>query len=136
MCITERNTLVYQIVRSIGCVGETAGCACCHCVFVEAGCCQHAAHQGEAAFCSVNRIEGKFLVFLHVLVVGKRKSLHGCQDGNQCAVNTSGLTANQLGNVRVFLLRHNTASGRVGVIQLYEAVFVRVPDDNLLGQTA
>ena len=58
------------------------------------------------------------------------------QHGHQSAVDTPGLSADQLSDIRILLLRHDAASSAVGIIHLHEAVLIAVPDDDLLGETA
>ena len=55
---------------------------------------------------------------------------------NQGTVNAAALSTDQLCNIRILLLRHNAASGAVRIIDLYETVFIGIPDNDLLTETA
>ena len=81
-------------------------------------------------------MEGQLFVFLKVLIVCQRNSLHDGQHGHQGTIDTAGLSADQLRDIRILFLRHNAASGAVRIIHLNKTVLVAVPDDDLLGETA
>ena len=107
-----------------------------HSVFVKFHCGKHAAEQRETALCRIHRVKRKLLVFLHVLIVRKRDSLHRGKQRNQCAIDTAGLSSDKLSDIRVLFLRHDTASGAVRIIDLHKLVFVGIPDDDLLRKAA
>ena len=90
----------------------------------------------DAALGRVNGVKGHLLILLHILIVRQRQSLHDREHGHKGAVHPAGLSPDQLRDIRVFLLGHDAAAGAVGVIQLHEPVFIRVPDDHFLGKTA
>ena len=77
-----------------------------------------------------------FLILLHILIVCQRNSLHGSKNGCQSSINTSCFSSYQLSNIRVLLLRHNTASGTVCIINFHKTVLIGIPENNLLGKTA
>ena len=54
---------------------------------------------------------------------------------DEIAVDTAGLAAYQLCDIRVFLLRHDTASCAVCIIDFHKLVFIGVPDNDFLGKT-
>ena len=85
---------------------------------------------------SVNGVEGKFFVLLHILIIGEGEALHGSEKGNQGSVDTAGLAANQFGDIRILFLRHNAGSCGVGIVDFHKAVLVGIPQDNLLAKTA
>ena len=93
-------------------------------------------NRANTAFDCINGIKGQLFVFLHIFVVSQRNAFHGGQHGHQCAVDTAGLSSDQLCDIRIFLLRHDAAAGAVGVIDLHKAVFIGIPDDDLLAETA
>ena len=128
--------MVYQIICGIGRIGETVFCTLFHDIFAEAHRRNHAGKQGNTAFYGVDRIKGQLFVFLHVFVVCQRDAFHRGQHGGQCSVNTAGLSSYQLCDIRVFLLRHDAAAGAVSVIDLHKAVFIGIPEDDLLAETA
>ena len=136
MCITERYPMIYQIICCIRCIGKSVFCTVFHHIFTELHCGNHTFKQCQTPFYGINRVKGQFLVFLHVFIICQRNSLHGCQNRHQRAINTAGLSSYQLGDIRVFLLWHDTASGTVGIIDLHKLILVGVPDDDFLGKTA
>ena len=79
-------------------------------------------------------IQHALLVLLQVLVVGERQALHRHQKLHQVAVHAAGLTADELGEVGVLLLRHDGGARRVGIGERDEAELRARPQDDLLGQ--
>ena len=82
VCVTERYTMVYQIVCCICSVGKAVLCTCFHVLFVELHSGDHTCEEGKASFYSVNCVKCEFFVLLHVFVVCKRNSFHGCKNGS------------------------------------------------------
>ena len=136
MCVTERYAVVYQIICRIGGVGKSVFCAVFHYIIPELHCGNHTLKQSQTSLYGIDGVKGQFFIFLHVFIICQRDSLHGCQNGHQCAIDTTGLSSYQLGDIRVFLLRHDAASGAVGIINLHKLILVGVPDDDFLGKTA
>ena len=134
MGIPEGNSLKDQIVRRVSRVGETADGALLHDVLMEGQGAQHAVEQGDTGQGIVDGVKGRFLVFLHVLVVGKGDALHGGQEAHQGPVDPAGLAADQLADVGILLLGHDAGARRIGVIHLHEPVFIGIPQDHLLGE--
>ena len=93
-------------------------------------------NKSNTAFYCINSIKCQLLVFLHVFVVCKRNSLHGCEHGSQCTVDTACFASYQFCNIRILFLRHDTASCAVGIINLHKAVFIGVPENDFLAETA
>ena len=112
------------MVRRIRCIREAARGTFLHDVLTEGCRGNHAVEQGDAAFDRINCVEGKLLVLLHILVVRKRNALHRGKKRSEGAVNTAGLAANQLGNIRVLLLGHDARTGRVGIVKFHKTVFI------------
>ena len=136
MGITERNAVVYKVVRSICGIRKAVLCAGFHHIFAECHRRYHTCEEQEAAFHGVDGIKSQLFVFLKVLIVCQRDSLHDGQHGHQGTIDTAGLSTNQLRDIRILFLRHNAASGAVRIIHLNKTVLVAVPDDDLLGETA
>ena len=63
------------------------------------------------------RVEDRLLVLLQIPVVGQRQALQRRQQPGVITDQPAGLAPGQLGDVRVLLLRHDRAAGRVGVGQ-------------------
>ena len=132
MCIAERDSLSDQVICCIRRVGKAVPRALLHYILAEGHGFQHSGHQPDTHGHGIKCIENRFLVLLHILVISKRNCLHGCQKTCLIPENTSGLAANQLGHIRILLLRHDAASGRVTVIHLHEPVFIAVPENDFL----
>ena len=99
------------------------------------------AHGGEhgnecfqAELYGVHRVEYRFLVLLHILVVGEGDALHHREQGHKVAVDAAGLSADELGDVGVLLLRHYRRARCVGVVELDEFELPRAPHYYLLGE--
>lgn len=88
----------------------------------------------EGYFDGVDGVEERFLVFLHVPVVGHGETFEECEDREEIAVETTGFAAGEFGDVRVFLLRHETGAGGVGVAEGDEAEFCGDPEDDVLAE--
>ena len=80
--IAERNTFFYKVVSSICGIGKTVLCAVFHALRIKTHCGDHAFKQADTALYRINRIKGEFLIFLHILIVSKRNTFHGCQQAN------------------------------------------------------
>ena len=82
----------------------------------------------------VDGVEELLLVLLHVLVVGQREPVEHAVQRGQPGDDARRLAAQQLGRVRVLLLRHDRGAGRPGVGHLAEAELLRRPQDDLRAQ--
>ena len=91
--------------------------------------------QNNAAFCGVNGIKDKFLILLHIFIICQRKAFHRSQQRHQGTIDTTGLAADKLSDIRIFLLWHNAAAGRVGIINVHKLIFVGIPGNDLLAET-
>ena len=132
MSITERYTVVNQIVCCVCGVCKASLCTCLHVGFVELHSGNHAGKQGDTALYGVDGIKGQLLVFLHIFVVCKRDSLHCCENRCQRSVNTACFSTDKLCDIRILLLRHDTAACAVCVIDLNETVLIGIPQNDLL----
>ncbi len=132
MGITERHTMINQIISYIGCICKAILRGCFHHCLVELHCINHACEQSQTACNGIDRIEYAFFVLLHILIICKRNSLHRSQYAHQRTINTACLAAYQLCNIRILFLRHNAAAGAVSIVNLNKTVFVGVPDNDLL----
>jgi argininosuccinate lyase len=56
---------------------------------------------------SIYSIKCKLFIFLHIFIIGKRNSLHSCEDTHKSTIYTSSLTTDKLSYIRVLLLWHN-----------------------------
>jgi len=136
MGIPEGNSVIHQIVSSICGIGKAVFRAAFHHFFIKCHCGNHSGKQSQTSLYRINGIKGQLLILLHILIVSQRNSLHNRKHGHQSPVHTACLSANQLCNVRILLLRHNAASCAVGIVQLHKPVFIAVPDNNFLAETA
>ena len=82
----------------------------------------------------MDRVEGAFLVLLHVLRIGERQAFHDDEERLQGAEDPPGLAAHELGRVGVALLRHDRGAGGEGVGEPHEAELRRRPQHDLLGE--
>ena len=128
--------MVYQVIGRVGGIGEALLGAFFHNILSEGHGGDHAGKQKKAALYGIDGVEGQFLILLEILVVGQRDSLHDRQHGHQGAVDPSGFSADQLGDIRVLFLGHDAAAGAVGIVHFDKLVFVAVPDNDFLGKTA
>ena len=85
-----------------------------HALFMHREITKHAGENMQGAKDRVISIKNRFLILLHILVVRQRNGLHGGEQPHQRTIHAPGFAPNQLGKIRVFLLRHNrAASGKV-----------------------
>jgi hypothetical protein len=61
----------------------------------------------KALLDGIDRIKNGLFIFLHVLVIGKRKPLEHGQRAHQVAIDAAGLAAHKLCHVGILLLRHD-----------------------------
>ena len=132
MCITERNSMIHQIICCVCRIGKSMLRTLFHACIVKLHRLKHSCKECQASFCCINCIEYEFFVFLHVFIISKRNSLHRCQKRCQCSVHSSCLTTDKLCNIRVLLLWHDTASCTVSVINIHKLIFVGIPDNHFL----
>ena len=135
MCGSERNAFSYQVVSKVCRVGKTTECGSFHIVFSKLHGLDHAGERNEYALKCIDHIEKRLLHFLHVLVIGERKSLHGDKKRDEVAIYTAGLSTGELGNIRILLLRHHGRSRGISVIKLDELEFLGRIEDDLFGKT-
>ena len=84
----------------------------------------------------VERIEDRLLVLLHVFIIGKRQALHDRKQAHKIAVNSAGLSADELRHIRVFLLRHDGRARGVRIVEFHKFKLPAAPGDNLLAEPA
>ena len=124
--------MIHQIICCICSIGKSLLGTSFHIVLVELHSLKHPIKKLNTSICCIHGIEGHLLVLLHILVICKWNSLHGSKQGHQSTIHSSSLTTDKLRNIRILLLRHNTASSTVSIINLHKSVFIRIPDYNLL----
>ena len=128
--------MINQVICSISSICKAILCTCFHVRLIKLHGGYHAGKKSQTTFHSINSVKRKFLILLHILIVCQRNSLHGSKNGCQSSINTSCFSSYQLSNIRVLLLRHNTASGTVCIINFHKTVLIGIPENNLLGKTA
>ena len=136
MCITERNTMIYQIISSICRICKSMACTLAHNFFVEFHCRNHTGKQCQTTFDGINGIKRQFFVFLHVFIISKRNAFHSSQNRHQCTVHAACFSTYQFSNIRILFLRHDTAAGAVCIIDFHKLILVGIPDDDFLAETA
>ena len=135
MSLAERDVqLLDQPVGDIGGGGKPRIGGGAHALLVDREVFNHAGHRGKRQAERIQRVEGDFLVFLHVLGIGERQALHHHHQAGQCAHDAADLGADQLGRIRVALLRHDRAAGGELVGKLDEAELRRRPDHQFFGE--
>ena len=70
----------------------------------------HAGHRCQRQHQRVCGVEHLFLVFLHVLGIGQRQTLHHREQRHRRPQNAPQLGAQQFGGIGIFLLRHDAAA--------------------------
>ena len=132
MRLAERHALLDEVVGEVGRIGEVLRHGLLHDVLADL----HAADQlrvdGEAELHGIDRVEDALLVLLQILVVGKRQALDGRQHGHEVADDAARLAADELGDIRVLLLRHHRGARAVRIVELDEVELTAAPEDRLL----
>ena len=132
MGIPKRHTAVYEIIGNVCRIRKSVLRRCFHCVFIELHRIDHTGKQRNAGCHRIDRVKYTFLIFLHILIVCKRQTLHRGQHPHKCAVDTPRLSAHKLCNIRILFLRHDRTSRTVRIIKLHKLILVRIPDNDLL----
>ena len=88
------------------CPPGCAGGAAFHDILSEGRGAEHIGEEREARLDGVDRVEGKLLVLLHILVVGEGQPLHRREHRHEVAIDSARLATGKLRDVRVLLLRH------------------------------
>ena len=132
MSLAEGQALAYQIIGQIGSIGEVVSHSLSHLIHIHGHGENHITIYSQGEFHSVDSVEEALLVLLQILVIGQGQSLRSGQHSHQMTIDTTGLTAYQLGNIRVFLLGHHGRASRKGIIQLHKAKLSAAPQANLL----
>ena len=128
----EGEALLHQVVGQVGGVDEAAPGRAEHILGNGLHGGHHGSGHGQAHLDGVYAIEDALLVLLHILVVGQRNALEGGEQGDEVAVDTTRLAADQLGHVGVLLLGHDGGAGGVGVGELHELELPAGPQNDLL----
>ncbi len=130
----ERHALAHEVVGEVRGRGVEGAGGFAHAVDPERQALEHGRQHPQHPLEGVHRVEERLLVLLHVGVVGQRQPFHRGQHGHQIAVETARLPADQLGHVRVLLLRHDRRARREGVRELDEAELRGGPEREVGGQ--
>ena len=115
MRLAERHAFAHEIIRQVGRQQRRIAGRRVANSRVHRGVSQHGGHESRRDADGVGRVEQPFLVLLQITVVGHRQTFQERQQRDQVADDASCLAARQLGDVRVFLLRHQRRAGRVSV---------------------
>ncbi len=130
----ERHAFFHQIVGEIGRRGIALRRGATHRLFVDADATNHVSVDPQGRTQGVHGVKQRFLVFLVVLVVGERLTLHERQKPHQMAIDAPGLAADEFRHIRIFLLRHHRRAGAKPVGQPDEAEAGIHPQDQLFGK--
>lgn len=136
MRVTERQPFSDQIIGQLGGKQEIRAELAGKPSPVECYRSEHRGDDGETIGGRIHRIEERFLVLLHVAIVGERQTLHRREQSQKVAVHPSGFPAHQLGHVWILLLRHDTAARCERLSDRGEMPFLRCPEDELFGEAA
>ena len=136
MCLTEGQSLAYQIVSQVGGIGEILAHSLRHLVHINRHRQNHITINSQREFNGVDSVEEAFLILLQVLIIGQRQAFSRCQHSHQMTIHTACLATYQLGNIRVLLLRHHRRAGGKSIVQLHKAEFGAAPEADFLAQTA
>ena len=123
----KRQGALHEIIGQVGCIHKSVLDSAQHSLAPHLHARNDLAHDLDASFDRVDRVEEGNFIFLQIAVIGKRQTFHNCQQRLQMAEYASGLAANQLGHVGIFFLRHHRAARAVTVRQLNEAKFLARP---------
>ena len=133
---TERHALPHEVIRHIRRIREAKLRRILHPCPVPCHGRQHILHKDHRILHGIHRIERELLILLHILIIGKRQSLHHRQEAHQRPIHAAGLATDQLRDIRILLLRHDARARRILIRDLHELILVRVPDTDLLAETA
>ena len=89
---------------------------------------------GQRHFQSVNGVEQPLFVLLQVAVIGHGQSLQRGEQADQITNEAAAFAPGEFGHIRVFLLRHQAATGRVRIIQRDERKFCAGPENDVFGK--
>jgi len=135
VCGTERNALVNEISSGGHGVKEAILCGLGHAVTIEFNCGREARDEGEHGRDEFNG-EGRLLRLLHVFIVGQRQAFELERYGLRSAMDAADLGADELGEIRIFLLRHGAGAGGKCFRQVDKSKLRRGEKRDLLRETA
>ena len=134
MGTAERKPFLCQIVSHIGGIGEVIFQDGSRTRAVDGHGAQHAGINIQSEPQCVYGVKYAFLVFLHILVIGKRKSFHHGQERRQMSVYPSCFPADQFADIGILLLRHDGTACTVSVIKLNKSEFTGAPQNQFFRQ--
>lgn len=91
MAFTEGKSLFHQIVCAVGGVHIACFCGYLHLFGLELKGIQHASENFQTVIKCIKSIEDRFLVLLHILVIGQRQTFHGGQESHKITVDSAGV---------------------------------------------
>ena len=106
MRITKGHAQSREIVCKIGGVGVTLSRREQCVLAIDHDARDHRRKHAQAHRELLHRVEERLLVLLQIFVVRERQTFHGHQHAHEVADLSTGLAAEQLERVGVFLLRH------------------------------
>ena len=133
--LAERHALLHEIIREVRGVGEVLCHRSLHDFLAHFHAADNLRVDGEAELDRVDGVKDAFLVLLQILVVGERQALDRGEHGHEMADHAACLSAHELGDIRVLLLRHHRGARAVRIIELHEMELARAPEDGLLAET-
>ena len=136
MRAAERDALADEQVGDVGRGDELVGRGVGHPLAVERRRRQHPPRRGEAELERVGRVEEVLLVLLQILVVGERQGVHDPEQRAVMGGDARRLRAQELGRVRVLLLRHDRRAARPRVAQGHEPELLARPQHDLGAEAA
>ena len=129
MGTAERKSFLCQIVRHIGGIGEVIFQDGSRTRAVDSHGTQHTGVNIQSEPQCVYGVKYALLIFLHILVIGKRKSLHHRQECYQMAIHPSCFPADQFTDIGILFLRHDGTACAVPVIKLNKTEFAGAPQN-------
>ena len=132
--VAERHALAHQVVGEVGGRGVPLARSGGHRLALDLDAAEHLGEHGEARGQGVHHVEQRFLVLLVIAVVRERLRFHEGQQRHQVTVDASGLAANQLGDIRVLLLRHDRGAGGERIRDRDKAEARVGPEDELFAE--
>ncbi len=134
--LAERHPLEHEVFGDVRGLDKTFFELLCQNILAEANFFKHVGENGQRGLERVDAVKQGFFVLLIILVEREERALEHRQQRDEIADGAGGFSAYEFRDVGIFFLRHDARTGAKRVVDLNKTEFLRVKNDQLLGETA
>src|SRR6185369_7665047 len=132
--LSKRHALSHEIICKLGRIHIPTRRRRPRSIFVDSDIPHHRRRHFQTRLHRIERIEHRFLVFLHIFVVCEWQTLQGRKQSKQITKNPACLPTHELHRIRILLLRHQTRPRRDRIAEREEPKLARSVENDVFSK--